>query len=219
MWEQLIVQYKAGGFFMHLILLCSALGVAIAIERFKVLFMASYVKKDDILNQLNAHILRGHVSGALNAMTQIKHPITNVVKAGLTAAINSGGNSEEVQTAMDAVALREVPRLEKRIELLATLSNIATLLGLLGTVAGLISAFGAAASLPPAQRATELASAIATAMNTTAFGLIVAIPLLGCYGYLQSLASEVVDDIHEVSVSALNFILIHKDKLKIQPRP
>lgn len=212
MLQELMAQYKSGGIFMHFILAVSALGLAIALERFKVLMTANRIKKDEILNHINSHVLQGQLDRAIATTAQLKNPLTNIIRAGLIAVSNKGG-PEEVQTAMDAVALREVPRLERRIGLLATLSNMATLLGLLGTVAGLIGAFSAVANVAPAEKATMLSNAIATAMNTTAFGLIVAIPLLGAFGYLSSLAQSIVDDMHEASVATLNFILTHKDKL------
>lgn len=212
MFSELASQYAKGGMFMHVILACSLLGVAIAVERLIVLISASNVKKDELLNHINSHILQGNVTKALAVTSQIKNPLTNIVRAGLTSVMNNGG-VEEVQTAMDAVALREIPRLEKRIGLLATLSNIATLLGLLGTVSGLIGAFAAVANVAPAEKATLLSNSIATAMNTTAFGLIVAIPLLGAFGYLSSFAQNIIDDIHESSVKTLNFVLTNKDKL------
>ena len=213
MFTDLAAQYTKGGLSMHFITVCSLIGIAIAVERFIVLFSASNVKKDELLNHINSHILQGNLKKALAVTSQIKSPLTNIVRAGLTAVMNNGG-SEEVQTAMDAVALREIPRLEKRIGLLATLSNVATLLGLLGTVTGLIGAFAAVANVAPAEKATLLSNSIATAMNTTAFGLIVAIPLLGAFGYLSSMAQNMIDDIHESSVTTLNFVLVHREKLQ-----
>ena len=213
MFAELATQYTKGGIFMHFITACSLLGMAIAIERLVVLLSASNVRKDELLNHINSHLLQGNINKALAVTSQVKNPLTNIVRAGLTTVMNNGG-SEEVQTAMDAVALREIPRLEKRIGLLATLSNIATLLGLLGTVMGLIGAFAAVANVAPAEKATLLSNSIATAMNTTAFGLIVAIPLLGAFGYISSMAQNIIDDIHESSVTTLNFVLANREKLR-----
>ncbi len=205
--------FLAGGFFMWPILLCSAIGLAIVIERFFVLRTAKNVSKGDLVRKLKSSILKGSLDQALAIVSKTPGPLTNIVKAGLTAAKNGGG-SEEVQTSMDAVALREVPRLERRIGLLATVANVSTLLGLLGTVSGLIAAFAAVAHVAPAEKASLLSNAIAEAMNTTAFGLIVAVPILAAYGYLNALAQNVIDDLHETSVSTLNFILTHKSELE-----
>ncbi|MEO0335218.1 MAG: MotA/TolQ/ExbB proton channel family protein [Pseudomonadota bacterium] len=208
----MIQAYWDGGMFMHLILLSSIVGLAIAFERLFVLLVAGNINKDQVLGRIKNAIYSGNIEKAIAATSQTRTPLTNIIRAGLIAVKNNG-DAEEVQTAMDAVALREVPRLEKRIGLLATVSNIATLLGLLGTVSGLIGAFAAVANVAPAEKATMLSNSIAVAMNTTAFGLIVAIPLLGFFGFLNSMAQGIVDDMHESSVATLNFLLTNKNKV------
>ncbi len=205
-------KFEAGGFFMYPILAVSAFGIAIIFERWRVIRGASSINKEELLNHINSYILQGKIDKALSVTSQIKSPLTNIVRAGLVSVMN-GKNEEEVQTAMDAVALREIPVIEKRIPLLFMMSNLATLLGLLGTVTGMIGAFAAVANVSPSEKATLLAGAIAEAMNCTAFGLLVAIPMLGIYGMLQSWAQSVVDDIHEASVATLNFILSNRDKI------
>lgn len=213
MLHKLLEHYNDGGFFMHLILLTSFIGIAIVVERMRVLSAASNIKKEELLNHINSFILQGSLDKAIAVTSQVKNPLTNIVRAGLMSVANNGG-PEEVQTAMDAVALREIPRLERRIGLLSMLSNIATLVGLLGTVVGMISAFGAVANVSPSEKATILANSISEAMNCTAFGLLVAIPLLFAFGFLMSKSQEITDDIHEASVATLNFILANKERMK-----
>jgi biopolymer transport protein ExbB/TolQ len=99
-----------------------------------------------------------------------------------------------------------MPRLEKRTHYLATFANIATLLGLLGTIVGLISAFTAVANANPADKADMLSASISVAMNTTAFGLIVAIPLLLVHTLLQTKTTEIIDSLEMASVKFLNAI-------------
>ena len=210
--DQLATRFMEGGFFMWPILLCSALGIAIAVERFLFLRANNQVQKEDLLKFIRSAVLKGDLQRAIASVSKTPSPLTNIVKEGLLSVANQG-SPEEVQTAMDAVALREIPALEKRIGLLATLSNIATLLGLLGTVEGLIGAFAAVAGVSPAEKAELLSKSISAAMNTTAFGLIVAIPLLFAFGYLTSYSQEIIDDVHESSVATLNFILANKDKI------
>ena len=199
--------------YMGAILLISLLGAAVAFERFRYVSAASSVKKDDFLGKVNQQLLGGHLDRAIAICSQNNSPLTNIVKAGLVAVANAK-DVEEVQTAMDAVALREIPRIEKRTSLLALLSNLSTLVGLLGTIAGLIGAFVAVAGVSPSEKATLLSKSISMAMNCTAFGLLVAIPLLAAYGYIQTRAQELVDDVHEAAVATLNFILTNKDKFK-----
>jgi biopolymer transport protein ExbB/TolQ len=204
--------FKEGGWPMWPILGVLAFSLAVAVERFIVLRAARSVNKDELLDRLNARVLKGDLMKAISIVGKSNTPLTKIVQAGLTSVVN-GGSPEEVQTAMDAIALREIPKLEKRTGLLATAANVATLIGLLGTVLGLIGAFAAVASASPVEKGTLLGAAIAESMNCTAFGLIVAIPALGAFGYLSSTTQELVDDIHETAVSTLNFILANRDKI------
>ena len=102
--------------------------------------------------------------------------------------------------------MEATPRLERRTPYLATLANIATLLGLLGTIIGLIEAFSAVANADPSEKAALLSSSISVAMNTTAFGLIAAIPLLLCHALLQTKTTEIVDSLEMAGVKFLNLI-------------
>jgi biopolymer transport protein ExbB len=99
-----------------------------------------------------------------------------------------------------------IPQLEKRTPYVALLANIATLLGLLGTIMGLIEAFTAVANANPAEKADLLSASISVAMNTTAFGLMSAIPLLLFHAMLTSTTGQIVDSLEMASVKALNSI-------------
>jgi biopolymer transport protein ExbB len=191
---------------------CSAGGVAIVVERSLTLKAASNVNKDELLNSVKAYCMQGQLQRAVTAVAQNKNPLSNIMRSGLMTVMN-GKSPEEVQTAMDAVALREIPRLSRHIDTLSALANVAVLLGLLGTVTGMIAAFGAVANLPPAEKAKVLASSISEALNATGFGLLVSIVLFAAWGFLNSWSQRVIDDVHEASVSTLNFILTNKDKI------
>ena len=209
----LITKFVQGGFFMWPILICSIVGFAIAIDRLKVLYEAGSIDKDHLLTSIKSKIIQGNISSVVNVLKQKNLPITNIISAGINSVMN-GGSAAEVQTSMDAMALKEIPKLERRISLVNTCANVATLLGLLGTVSGLIGAFDAVANVSPDKKAEMLASAIATAMNTTAAGLLGAIPLLGVYGYLSSKSEELINEIHEGSVATLNFIITHRARIR-----
>ena len=102
--------------------------------------------------------------------------------------------------------METLPRLEKRTPYLATLANVSTLLGLLGTIIGLIAAFTAVAHADPAEKASLLSQSISVAMNTTAFGLMSAIPLLLFHAVLQTKTNEIVDSFEMAGVKLLNLI-------------
>lgn len=191
---------------------CSAAGVAIVTERYLTLKSASSVDKDELLKFIQSYCIQGQLQKAISTVSQSKGPLANIVRAGLIS-VSNGAPPEEVQTAMDAVALREIPRLGRRIDLLSALANVAVLLGLLGTVTGMIAAFTAVANLPPADKAKVLSSSIGEALNATGFGLLTAIVLFACWGWLNSWSAKVIDDVHEASVSTLNFIIVNKHKI------
>ncbi len=107
---------------------------------------------------------------------------------------------------MEESLMEVVPRLEKRTHYLATFANLATLLGLLGTVIGLIHAFGAVATVNPAEKANLLSASISVAMNCTAFGLMTAVPILFLHALLQTKTTELIDSLEMASVKFLNAI-------------
>jgi len=113
---------------------------------------------------------------------------------------------DDIEIAMEESMMEIIPQLEKRTPYVALFSNIATLLGLLGTIMGLIEAFTAVANADPAEKADLLSASISVAMNTTAFGLMVAIPLLIVHANLSSRTSEIVDSLEMASVKTLNLI-------------
>lgn len=120
--------------------------------------------------------------------------LPRITRAGLEEYMK---NPTDVQHAMEVAAMAEIPKIEKRTSYLSLLANIATLLGLLGTIFGLIDSFAAVTNADASQKAALLASGIAVAMNTTAFGLIVAIPTLVFYSMLNERITAITDEINE----------------------
>ena len=113
----------------------------------------------------------------------------------------------EIQNAIEEATLEVVPMVQKRTSSLQALANIATLLGLLGTIIGLIDAFKALEKATPENRQRLLAAGIALAMNTTAFGLIVAIPTLVCHLILSGTTKKILDEIDMYSVKLENLLV------------
>jgi biopolymer transport protein ExbB/TolQ len=113
---------------------------------------------------------------------------------------------DDFEAAMEESIMEAIPRLEKRTHYLAMFANIATLLGLLGTIIGLIKAFTAVAQVDPSLKAEILSTSISVAMNTTAFGLIVAIPLLFSYTVLQTKTTEIIDSLEMTVVKFVNHL-------------
>src|SRR5690625_5320081 len=116
-------------------------------------------------------------SRAAHALTEMTGPLAKILNYGFSR-LQTNARRESIESAMEEGVMEVVPEVEQRTHYLATLANVATLLGLLGTIIGLIQAFTAVAAADPSEKAELLSASISVAMNTTAFGLCAAIPLL-----------------------------------------
>ena len=213
MFGTLAKHYHEGGWMMHPILVSLVVALALVIDRVIVLYFKAAIDKETFIRGLKKHIFAGDLDKAISfCASQKKTPLVSVVKSGL---INVPKGEADVQAAMDEATLREQPKLEARTGYLAMIGNVATLLGLLGTIVGLISAFGAVANANPSDKATILASSISEAMNCTAFGLLTAIPALVAYSLLQGRTQHMIEDINETTVSVLNLIVANREKMKV----
>ena len=190
---------------MYPILLVLAVGAAIAIERYLYL---SFVRSRNrgIWNRVLPLLESRSYDAARDVVMHSDAAVSKILGYGLNRAA-SRGSSEEIQMAMEEGLLEVVPRLEKRTHYLATLANISTLLGLLGTIIGLTEAFSTISTADPADKADLLSASISIAMNTTAFGLIVAIPLLLIHAVMQTKTAELVDNLEMVTVRLSNLVV------------
>ena len=207
-YSSLVTFFQAGGLFMYPIVVVLALGVAIALERY-VYLTAARATNQRIWKQVMPLLMNGNYSQAVAVTEKSKAALSRILRYGLDRA-DHARRRDDVEVAMEEGLMETVPRLEKRTHYLATFANIATLLGLLGTIMGLIQAFTAVANANPAEKADMLSASISVAMNTTAFGLMVAIPLLLMHALLQTKTTELVDSLEMASVKFLN-ILTERD--------
>jgi len=196
--------FQEGGLFMYPIVIVLALGLAVAIERWVYLTLTT-VNNQALWNKVTPFLKQGNFAGAMQVTSKSKAAIAQIMTYGLNR-VRSARRREDVEQAMEESLMEVMPRLEKRTHYLATFANIATLLGLLGTIIGLITAFTAVAAANPAEKANMLSSSISVAMNTTALGLIVAIPLLLVHSVLQAKTTAIVDSLEMASVKFLNAI-------------
>lgn len=196
--------FQNGGFYMYPIAFVLAIGIAIAIERFIVL-TRERVRNRQVWIDLQPALNAADFRKAHEIATRSDAALGRMVAYGLTR-VGAGRRAEDIELALEEGLMEILPRLEKRTGYLGMFANIATLLGLLGTIIGLISAFAAVANANPAEKANLLSQSIAVAMNTTAFGLIAAIPLLILFSYLQSRTTEIVDSLEMAAVKFTNMI-------------
>lgn len=196
--------FQNGGAFMYPILIVLALGLSIALERWVYLTRTSF-RNRSLWKELTPYLQDGRFAEAAEVAKDAESAIGRILGYGL-ARIRSAGRRDDVERAMEESMMEVTPHLEKRTHYLATFANLATLLGLLGTIIGLIEAFTAVAGADPAQKADLLSASISVAMNTTAFGLMVAIPLLFVHAVLQTKTTEIIDSLEMVSVKFLNAV-------------
>ncbi|NOY62125.1 MAG: MotA/TolQ/ExbB proton channel family protein [Gammaproteobacteria bacterium] len=202
--EGIFLFFDKGGIFMWPIGFVLGLGIVIAIERY-IYLSTTKASNKKMWNQLMPVLKDGSYQKAYAIASKSKSAISNILAYGL-ARVQTVHRRDDVETAMEEGLMEAIPRLEKRTHYLATLANISTLLGLLGTIMGLIKAFNAVSNADPALKADMLSGSISIAMYTTAFGLIAAIPLLLLHVLLQSKTTELVDSLEMASVKFLNVI-------------
>ena len=200
----LIELYWTGGVFMHPILLCSIVGLAIIIER-----AAFFVKARTDTRRLMGDLLRLLQDEGFEAAQRMLHglrgPIAAVLHSGLARAKRG---PEAVEKAVETAAAIEIAQLERGLIWLQTVANIAPLLGFLGTVSGMIHAFEAIAAAEEVS-ARLVATGIYEALITTAAGLIVAIPVQAAHNYYVSRIDKFVIDVEESGAELVDALTMH----------
>jgi len=202
--HSMLAFFQKGGVFMYPILFVFLTGMAVVVERW---FQLSRIRSQNrkMWNTFYPMLAKGEFDKVKTMVNKDKSTISQMLGMGL-ARQGKLRRREDVEIAMEESMMEIIPRLEKRTPYVALLSNIATLLGLLGTIMGLIEAFTAVANANPAEKADMLSASISVAMNTTAFGLMSAIPLLLCHAKLMTTTGQIVDSLEMASVKALNSI-------------
>jgi biopolymer transport protein ExbB len=209
--------FQEGGLFLVPISLVLAIGLAIAFERWVFLNREKWRNRrafDEFLPLLRTTDMEKMQMYS----RENQAPVTRIIACGLDM-MKVSKQRADVENSMSEGMLETMPRLERRTGYLSVLANVATLLGLLGTIIGLIGAFRAVASVDPAQKSEMLSSSISVAMNTTAFGLMAAIPLLVLHALLQNKTTAIVSGIQMSAVKFLNMMTLHRFIEAGAPRP
>jgi biopolymer transport protein ExbB len=176
--SHLAQMYIKGGVLMHPLLLCALLGIVLIVERLWTLWRARINTRHLMLHVVRALRQEGP-RAALRVCESERGPIANMLHAGL---LRADRGPEAVEKAIHTAGLIEMAFLERGLLALATISNIAPLLGFLGAVTGMIKAF---AAISDADRvsASIVAAGIEQALVATAAGLIIAVPISAFYAY------------------------------------
>jgi biopolymer transport protein ExbB/TolQ len=207
--------FAVGGFWMFPIFCAQLVSLAIIAERVVRLYLE---RKPEIRNQANlfeADIKKGNLERVILQARSLGRSsvLRQIVEAGATAAQNMGGR-EEVQAKMDEVLVREQSKLEARVEFLAMLGNVGTLLGLLGTIVGMIRSFAAISQADQLTKAAMLANGVSEAMHATAYGLIMAIPAIVMYSVLQNRINKLSEDMTQGALRIFNLLGFHYESVK-----
>ncbi len=196
----IITFFREGGSWMYIILLVGIAGISVMVERVLYISIKNRIDTVAFVNRVLELLQRGNITNAVEFCRMSQASLPRIVRAGLEEA---GKRPKDIQQAFELASMVEIPKLEKRTHFLGMIANVATLLGLLGTIFGLIMSFQAVANAPAAQKAILLTAGISTALNTTALGLIIAIPCMIIHSYLQEKTNEIINDIN-VNVVRIN---------------
>ena len=209
MLDTVIRFFQSGGPFMYPILVVLAIGLTITIERY-IYLSAAKNRNRKVLAQIMPMLQKGEMNSVIQLTKDSNATVSKILAQGLSN-FKSARRRDDIEASMEESIMEAIPRLEKRTHYLAMFANIATLLGLLGTIIGLIKAFTAVAQVDPSMKAEILSTSISVAMNTTAFGLIVAIPLLIFYTLLQTKTTEIIDSLEMATVRFVNHLTKFKN--------
>jgi biopolymer transport protein ExbB len=191
-----------GGPVLWLLLVASAIGVAVFVERFLHCHRAQ-INSTEFLHGVSTVLKRNNVVEALSICDATPGPVARLVK---TAIANRDHGRERVREALEEAGLAEVPRLEEKLNLLATIAQLAPLLGLLGTVLGFIKTFDYMEGQGVYTHLGDLSKGIWQALVCAAAGLAVAIPAHAGYNYLVSRVNSIVLDMERAATEIVNIV-------------
>lgn len=200
---------KDGSPVMWLILLCSVVAVFIFLEKLFYLHRVQ-INVGDLVRGLINVLKRNSVVEAISLCDDTPGPAAHVLRAAILAYEDG---EEDLRQAIDDAALGEIPKLEARMKVMATVGYITPLLGLLGTVLGMIVVFNEITAKGAMVNARDLSQGIGTALFTTAAGLCVAIPCFVAYNYLVSRIESITLDMEKASSEIIYFFKRHKVQL------
>jgi biopolymer transport protein ExbB len=193
---------KSGGAVFLLILLAGAVAIVVFIERFFHCHRAQ-INSTEFLNGVRNVLRRDNVVEAISICDATPGPVARLVK---TAILNRDNGRDRVRESLEEAGLAEVPRLEEKLNLLATIAQLAPLLGLFGTVLGLMTTFQQIKQYGPMAHAGDLSDGVWRALICCAAGLAVSIPAHAAYNYLVSRVNSIVLDMERAATEIVNIV-------------
>lgn len=202
--HQLAEFFEQGGFFMYVNLLCSVVAITLITDRAVYFLGKGALNVRTFFEQLRKLIQGGQIDKASRFCQGSDVPVAQVARAGLSKVAKG---EAAVATAIEEAMIDATPELKKRIGVLWSLANIATLIGLLGTITGLIGAFAAVGKAAADQRSQILARNIAEAMNNTWFGLAIAATCMIGHVFLQAASKKQLQELESFTLRLENLLI------------
>jgi biopolymer transport protein ExbB len=195
---------RDGGLFMWPIVLAGLFAAAICVERLFYVVFRAHINAPVFMARVQKLVVADNLDSAIKMCNAEPHAaLPRVVKAGLMRAHLA---EQEIQNAVDEALLEVSPLISRRTPYLTMLANVATLLGLLGTIIGLITAFEAVSEQSAEAKQLALATGIAIAMYTTAGGLYVAVPTLLLHSIIVNRSNRIIDDLDQYALKTVNLL-------------
>jgi biopolymer transport protein ExbB len=197
--------FNSGGAFMWVILIVMAISTAVVIERMFFYFITCRFNAAKTVTTIAAALKDDKIDAARLAIGKGNAPVQVLLKVAVDRFAEHTSN-EDIEEGIQEAAITQMPRMIARLNYLSLFSNIATLLGLLGTISGLQASFGSLGGVEASRKATMLAAGIAEAMNCTAFGLIVAVPCMVMYTVLYNKQQQLTKALDESVIRLVNYM-------------
>jgi biopolymer transport protein ExbB/TolQ len=195
--------FEQGGFFMYVNLVCSVVTIGIIVERAIYFLGKGSVNAKAFLEQIRKLVAANNVDRAIKLCSATEAPVAQVARAGLTRLPKG---EAAVATGVEEALTDVTPELKKRVGVLWSLANIATLIGLLGTISGLIGAFAAVGKAAAEQRSSLLALRIAEAMNNTWLGLAIAAACMIGHVFLNAVSKKQQHELEAFAMKLENML-------------
>jgi biopolymer transport protein ExbB len=207
--KELITEFNAGGPFMYLILSISIFALAVVIYKVYTLWFKGKISVEEVTSAVVKQVESSNYARALQYCTAKVHPLTNMMKAVL---LRANKPEKEIRRAVEVAAADELPRFKKLTSILPHLSNISTMVGLLGTIRGLIIAFSGMEAGDAVKRQEALSTGIAIAFRATFFALSVAAALILFYVILNTKQTAMLSKMEHAITSLIDVIVANNNK-------
>ena len=195
--------FNAGGTYMWIILALCAIAVAVAADRLIYYYFFCGTDSSRLLHRAVTALSGNNPEDRFAFLKKGRSPLVILLRTAVER-YEAGAPIEQIEEGIEEASIKELPKITNRLNYLSLFANIATLVGLLGTIAGLQQSFASLATAEAAQKAAMLAAGIAKAMNTTAFGLIVAVPCMAAFTFLHNKQQSLINDIDDAVVRVVN---------------